>query len=101
MTNICSRCGKEYDGSSEDSRSSLKEQESFCNHTIPPDAKFCLYCYQYLIDSSKYYRAICDSAYSIKSLAPYAVTSRYNPVCRDFDIIHGFLNPDTNTYWDE
>ena len=101
MTSICSRCGKEYDDSSDSSRLTLEEQEYYCGHSIPPEAKFCLYCYIYLIDSSKYYREICDASFIERSLAPYTVTSRLNPVCRDFDIKYGFLNPDTNTYWDE
>ena len=57
--------------------------------------------YQKLTVLFKYQRSVSDISYQQGHVGDYAQASRHNPKCREFDVKYGFLNPETNRYWDE
>ena len=103
---ICDRCGAEYEAKETDrTDANIEDEEFLTEHTIPKNIHFCTYCYNYLIlqswSSCKYQRSVSDISYKQGHIGDYAQASRHNPKCREFDIKYGFLNPETNRYWDE
>lgn len=103
MTWICERCKcKKETGYSIQIKA--KTESVLLEHSVPPESCLCFDCALYLLWSRVFpngIRRFWDYYYISGRIYSLGQKSRYGSVCRIFDINHGFLNPETNLYWDE
>lgn len=103
MTWICERCHCTYEGSFPDKIEARRDSDLIA-HSVPNNAALCFSCALYLLWSRVFQggiRRFWDEYYKADKKINLGQKSRYNCYCRDFDIRYGFLNSDTNLYWDE
>ena len=103
MTWICERCKCVHEI---DSSIKIKadSDSDLIKHSVPSDAELCFACALYLLWSRVFpggIRRFWDDYNSAGKLHVLLERSRYGSTCRQFDIYYGFLNPETNKYWDE
>lgn len=103
MTWVCKRCRNYYQGDFPDRIDTWRDEELIA-HSVPNDATLCFGCALYLLWSRIFpdgIRRYWDEYYKTGDHFQLGKKSRYNETCREFDINYGFLNPETNRYWDE
>lgn len=103
MTWICERCHGYFQGDFPDRIDAWREPDLIA-HSVPKDSALCFGCAVYLLWSRVFQggiRRFWDDYYKTGAICQLGKKSRYNSVCRNFDITYGFLNPETNLYWDE
>lgn len=103
MVWICERCRCTHEAGY-----SIKIQASsdsdLIAHNVPANANLCFDCALYLLWSRVFpggIRRIWDYYYLAGNICILGKKSRYSSICRKFDVQYGFLNPQTNLYWDE
>lgn len=73
-------------------------------HNVPENLNLCFNCTLYLLWSQIFPHGIryyWDEYYLTDSKNLLKRFTRYDSNCRNFDIQFGFLNDESNTYWDE
>ena len=100
---ICERCRSTYQGNFPD-RIDTWRDEDLITHDVPKNAVLCFGCALYLLWSRIFpggIRRFWDEYYKTGAVPILGMKSRYSTTCREFDINYGFLDPETNLYWDE
>ena len=103
MTWICERCRSQKEAGFS-IQIKAKTESVLLEHLVPPESSLCFDCALYLLWSRvfpKGIRRFWDHYYISGKLYSLGRKSRYGPVCRQFDIYYGFLDSETNLYWDE
>ena len=100
---ICERC----QGSNEAGFSiqiKARTDSDLVAHSVPAESSLCFDCALYLLWSRIFpdgIRKYWDEYYMSGNLCVLGRKSRYGSVSREFDINYGFVDSETNLYWDE
>ena len=107
MNWYCDRCGNKCDDSyaiGYSTRWNAKNESDLREHHVPENLNICSDCVLYLLWSRIFpdgIRFYWDDYYLNNSKINLSMFTRYNSYCRKFDIQYGFLDENTNKYWDE
>ena len=103
MTWICERCRCAHEAGYS-IRIKADSDSDLMKHSVPANADLCFACALYLLWSRIFpggIRRFWDDYYFTGKVRTLGERSRYGYVCRQFDVFYGFLDPETNKYWDE
>lgn len=99
----CARCGTKYKDSYLGKWNSQNDSDLKA-HAVPADQFICWHCAVYLLWSSifpKGIRIFRDEDFLSGTNPALGKFSRHNPTSKAFDIKYGFLDKESNLYWDE